>query len=84
MELEYIIFNVNELPKVDFSAVCENSQYTIRKSIDGTKTFIKWESEHTPWFLSLLETKEGPYTLDQISNILLTPEWTHLTHKPID
>lgn len=80
----YIIFNVEELPIVDFSSICEQSQYTVRISLDGTKTFVKWETEETPWFLSLLETKEGPYTLDQISNILLTPEWTHLTPKPID
>lgn len=80
----YIIFSVEELPKVDFSAICEQSQYTVRVSLDGTKTFIKWDLEHTPWFLSLLETKEGPYTLDQISDILTTPEWAHPTPKPIE
>lgn len=75
MELKYIIFNVSELPKIDFSVVCENSQYTIRKSIDGTKTFVKWNTEEDPWFLNILETKEGPYTLQEMSDILLTLEW---------
>jgi hypothetical protein len=72
---KYIIFNVQELPKVDFSVVCEESQYTIRKSVNGTKTFVKWNTEIEPWFLDLLETKEGPYTMEEISNILLTDEW---------
>lgn len=75
MDLKYIIFNISELPKVDFSVVCENSQYTVRKSIDGTKTFVKWNTEEDPWFLSILETKEGPYTPQEMSNILSTPEW---------
>lgn len=75
MKLKYIIFNVSELPKIDFSVVCETSQYTVRKSIDGNKTFVKWDTEEDPWFLSILETKEGPYTLQEMSDILSTPEW---------
>jgi hypothetical protein len=71
----YMIFSVQELPKIDFSVICEQSQYTVRKSIDGTKTFIKWNEGTQPWFLDLLETKEGPYTLEEISDILLTEEW---------
>jgi hypothetical protein len=71
----YIIFNVQELPKVDFSVVCEESQYTVRKSIDGNKTFVKWNEGTQPWFLNLLETKEGPYNVEEMIDILLTNEW---------
>ena len=39
----FLIFPVTELPKVDFSQVCETSAETLRISTDGTKSFIKWD-----------------------------------------
>ena len=55
----YIIFNVSELNKVNFSEVLEDSSESVRKSIDLTKTFVKWEGA-TPSFVSTLTTAEGP------------------------
>lgn len=80
----YIIFNIEELPKIDFSVACETSQYTVRKSLDGTKTFVKWDTNEPPWFLDLLNTKKGPYNLDEMSNILLSSEWSHTNPKPAE
>jgi hypothetical protein len=71
---EYIIFDVSELNKIDFNEVMENSALTLRYSLDGTKTFIKWEDVE-PSFLSNLLTKSRIYTLEEISEILLTSEW---------
>jgi hypothetical protein len=39
----YLIISVSEIPKVDFLAVCETSPDTLRRSVDGTKTFVKWD-----------------------------------------
>lgn len=72
---QYIIFNVSELSLVNFDEVLETSVDTIRKSIDQTKTFIKWDG-NMPDFVNNLTTKEGPYTYDEISQILQSPEWT--------
>lgn len=72
---EYMIFNVSELPKIDFSQVLETSADTVRKSVDGTKTFVKWEGEE-PACVTVLTTKEGPYTYEEILSILSGPEWT--------
>jgi hypothetical protein len=72
---EYMIFNVSELPAIDFSQVLETSAETVRKSVDGTKTFVKWEGNE-PSCVSILQTKEGPYTYSQILEILATPEWS--------
>jgi len=55
--------------------VCETSIDTIRKSIDGTKTFVKWDGA-TPSSVASLTTKEGPYTYTEIIDILNGPEWT--------
>ena len=66
----------SELDKVDFSQVLETSASTVRKSLDTTKTFIKWDGETTPACVSNLTGTEGPYTKDQINTILSTDVWT--------
>ena len=70
---KYIIFDVSELNKINFNEVMENSALTLRYSLDGTKTFIKWEDAE-PSFLSNLLTKSRTYSLEEISEILLTFE----------
>jgi hypothetical protein len=72
---KYVIFNVSELSLVDFSQVYETSAETVRKSVDGTKTFVKWDGE-TPSFVNNLTTKEGIYTLSEIWQIVNGPDWT--------
>ena len=75
---EFMIFNVSELNVIDFTQVHETSANTVRKSVDGVKTFVKWDGA-TPECVNNLTTKEGPYTYDEILQILNTSEWT----KPI-
>jgi hypothetical protein len=72
---KYLIFPVTELSKVDFNQVGETSIETVRKSVDETKTFVKWEGQD-PTFISQLTNTEGPYTHEQILNIISTEEWT--------
>jgi hypothetical protein len=72
---QFMIFNVSELPNIDFTQVLETSIDTVRKSVDETKTFVKWDGE-MPECVSTLTTKEGPYTYDEILVILSTSEWT--------
>ena len=71
----FAIFSTTEIDQVDFSLVCETSADTIRKSVDETKTFVKWDGEQ-PEFVSTLTTLEGPYTYTEILEILSTPEWS--------
>ena len=77
---EFMIFNVSELDTIDFTQVHETSADTVRKSIDGTRTFVKWDGE-TPSSVAALTTAEGPYTYDEILEILAGPEWT--SNEPI-
>ena len=67
----FVILNTEELDIVDFSQVAEISAETCRRSIDGTKTFVKFEGD-TPSFL------EGKiqYTHSEILSILSSPEWS--------
>lgn len=74
--MKYIIFNISEINKINFDEVMETSKDTLRISIDGTKTFIRWDEDETPSFVSLLTTMEGSYTQDEILEILNTDLWT--------
>jgi hypothetical protein len=73
---EFMIFNVSELPLIDFTQVLETSIDTVRKSVDETKTFVKWDGDIIPSSVDSLTTKEGPYSYEEILTILQTPEWT--------
>ena len=75
MERTYLIIPTSELSKVDFSQVCETSADTVRKSVDETKTFIKWDISE-PSFVSSITGTEGPYTQQEILTILATDAWT--------
>ena len=71
----FVIFNVTELPLIDFNQVEETSIDTVRKSVDETKTFVKYNIPQ-PSSVSALTTKSQEYTYDEILDILATPEWT--------
>ena len=74
-DLKYVIFECNEINKIDFNEVKETSSETLRKSIDGTKTFIKYEGE-TPNSIIDLLTKSIEHTQQEMLDILSTDEWT--------
>ena len=72
---KFMIFNVSELDTINFTQVYETSKDTVRKSVDGSKTFVKWDGD-MPECVANLATKEGPYTYEEILAIMDTPEWT--------
>ena len=67
----YVIIDASEVANINFSQVYETSADTLRYSMDGTKTFVKFRGE-TPSFL----IGEPQYTQEEILNILSGPEWT--------
>jgi hypothetical protein len=71
----YLIIPSSEVSKINFSEVLETSAETLRYSIDGTKTFFKWENS-PPAFIDTLVGAEGPYTHQEILQILSGPEWS--------
>lgn len=71
----YLIFNVSELDQINFNEVLETSAETVRRSVDGTKTFVKWNNERSQSTLNLT-TAEGPYTHEEMLAILSGPDWT--------
>jgi len=76
---KYIIFSTSELHKINFDEVLETSAETVRKSVDETKTFVKWEGheilDQMPTSVNSLQTKSKVYNHEEILQILSTDEW---------
>ena len=68
---KWVIITRDEVGSVDFSKVIESSANTLRYSLDGSKTFVKYEGSQ-PSFLS------GKTELNhsQILTELAGDEWT--------
>jgi hypothetical protein len=67
----YVIINSSDVSSVDFSKVAETSADTLRYSLDGSKTFVKFNGD-TPAFLD----GKTQYTHSEILDILATEEWS--------
>ena len=70
----YIIINITEIGLIDFNEVLETSQSTIRISVDGTQTVLKWNGSE-PSFVASLSSYDGPYTHSEILSIMATTAW---------
>ena len=66
----YVIIDVSEVSSVDFDQVMQGSADTLRYSLDGTKTFVKYEGDQ-PSFLA----GKTEHTNEEILEILSGPEW---------
>jgi hypothetical protein len=73
----HVVFSVSEIDKINWAEVHEVSSSELRKSLDGTKTFVKYEGA-VPKCLTLLNTGDGPYNYQDFIVILRTSEWTDL------
>tara|TARA_R110002012_G_C11528114_1_gene600207 strand:- start:51 stop:287 length:237 start_codon:yes stop_codon:yes gene_type:complete len=71
MSRKYIIISASDVSSVDFSQVDETSAQTLRFSLDGEQTFVKFEGS-TPSFLE----GKTQYDHSEILTILATPEWS--------
>ena len=77
----FMIFSTSETGSIDFNEVLETSAETLRLSVDGSKSFVKWDSEIIPESVNLLTTKEGPYTYEEIITILTGSFWVDNTEE---
>tara|TARA_R110000744_G_scaffold41608_2_gene94022 strand:+ start:420 stop:641 length:222 start_codon:yes stop_codon:yes gene_type:complete len=67
----YVIYNTTDVASIDFNDIVQTSQETLRTSVDGTKTVLKFKGE-MPDFLSGLPQ----YNHSDIASIMATAEWT--------
>lgn len=74
----YVILSVSEIDKINFDELMQSGTDSLRKSIDQSKTLIKWDGDDTPNCVNDLTTKEGPFTYDEIISIMNSPDWTDI------
>ena len=82
MERTFVIFSVSEVNLIDFTEVLETSADTLRLSVDGTKTFVKWDTEGVPSCVGNLTTKSPYYSYEEMLAILSTEEWVNSSMIP--
>jgi hypothetical protein len=69
--MKYVIYNIENVDTIDFSQVYQTSVDTLRISVNGEKTVLKFEGE-TPDFLVGL----SQYNHSEILEIMRTDEWS--------
>jgi hypothetical protein len=79
---QFAIFSTTELNQIDFTEVLETSADTVRKSTDGTLTFVKWENGGAvPPSVQTLTTIQGFYTYEEMLDILSGEEWVSVLEE---
>ena len=68
---KYVIIDASDVSSIDFSEVMERSADTLRYSLNGSQTFVKFKGS-TPSFLE----GKTQYDHSEILSILATDEWT--------
>lgn len=75
--LTYVTLALSEADQLDFSQIEQTSIDTLRISLDGTQTIVKWATDAgVPSSVAALTTK-GPYmTHDEALALMSTSAWT--------
>ena len=71
----YVIIASGDASLVDFNEVLETSVSTLRYSVDGSLTFVKYDGA-MPQSVLNIGSKQGPYSHAEILEILSTEIWT--------
>ena len=75
--LRYCIIESSDIDLVHFNKVKEDSPDTMRYSLDGTKSFVKYEEEQPEFIFHIAGNLVGlpEYTHEEFIEILKGSEW---------
>lgn len=81
--MKYLIIPTSRVPEVKFWEVRESGPFSLRYSVDNTKTFIKWvpgdNGSDTPHcvdeIIAGVGTYWGPYNKEDFTTIINGEEW---------
>ena len=65
----WVIISASDVSNIDFSQIMETSADTLRYSVDGTLTFVKYEGD-MPSSVTACSSKSQEYSHDEILAIL--------------
>ena len=72
---KYVIIPATEISNIDFDQVMESAADTCRYSVDGTKTFVKYDGD-MPKSVAAVTDRSEEYAHAEILEILSSEEWT--------
>jgi hypothetical protein len=77
-EKKFIILDASEVDYIDFSEVLETELGTMRFSVDGTKTFVKYLGDQPDFVFEITNDLIGrkEYSHKEFLEILEGEEWT--------
>ena len=77
--LHYCIIDSADIDLVHFNKVKEDFPDSLRRSLDGTKTFVKYEGEQPDCLFTIAGNAIGlpEHTHEEFLEILKGPEWSH-------
>ena len=72
MDKRYAIIESKDAKSIDFSKVMQTSPFSMRYSIDGTKTFVKYEGDQPEHLFAIANNAVGlpEYTHEEFLEIL--------------
>ena len=60
----FVIFSLTEIDKIDFTQVLETSADTLRLSVSGDKSFVKWDqASYDPTPYEVIDAETGETTM---------------------
>lgn len=75
--LTYVTLDLSEASSLDFSQVAQTSIDTLRVSVDGARTIVKWITANgVPSSVAALTTKGTYMTHDEALELMATEAWT--------
>lgn len=73
--LYYAIVYSSNIDLLDFNELITNKD-GVRHSLDNSKGLVKWKGSDIPATIQNLSNFEGPYTQDEILNVMKSTDWT--------
>lgn len=70
----YMIISGSDVEHIDFNSVSETSAETLRYTLDGQRTFVKWMGLQ-PTCIDVCAGAQGPYTYEEMAQILTGSAW---------
>lgn len=74
---KYVVVFVSEIDQINFDEIVLTSPDTIRKSVDGALTFVKYDGEMPP-SIAALTNKSEEFTQEQFLVILSGSDWSSI------
>ena len=75
----FCIINVADIDMINFTEVIETDPASLRMSVDGKKTFVKYRGDQPDCLFAIAGNEVGlhEYTYEEFLKILEGPEWNH-------